>query len=149
MKTVFDKEVFDELLIRVSSLSPESERQWGKMSPAQAMEHCARALDVATGRTEMKQALIGKLISWMVWKKFMGEAPMPKNSPTGPTLIVNDEPDFEATRARLSELITAFHTAGESAADGKIHGFFGRLTGKQWGETQYKHVDHHLKQFGL
>ena len=33
--------------------------------------------------------------------------------------------------------------------DGNVHPFFGRLSGKQWGETQYKHVDHHLRQFGV
>lgn len=149
MKTIFDNETHDELLERIGKLAPDTERQWGKMSAAQMMEHNARALDVATGREVMKQAFIGKLISWMVWKKFMGDGPMPKNSPTGPTLVVKDEPDFEATGARLAELITDFHNRGESGAEGKVPGFFDRLTGKQWGETQYKHVDHHLQQFGV
>jgi hypothetical protein len=119
------------------------------MSPAQMMEHNARALEVATGRVEMQQAFLGKVLGRFVRGKFMGEGPMPKNAPTGPTLIVKDEPDFEAARTRLIELITAFHQAGESGAEGKVHGFFGPLTGKQWGETQYKHVDHHLRQFGV
>jgi hypothetical protein len=97
----------------------------------------------------MKQAFIGKAIGWIFKNKFLGEQPFPKNSPTGPTLIIKDEPDFESTRIRLSELITDFHSLGESGTDGNVHGFFGPLTGRQWGETQYKHVDHHLRQFGL
>ena len=149
MKTIFDREAHDELQRRLEMISADSKREWGKMSPSQAMEHCARALDVAIGRTEMKQALIGKLFSRFAWKKFMGEAPMPKNSLTGPTLIVKGEPDFDTTLMRLRECITALHEAGEPGAEGRIHGFFGRLSGKQWGELQYKHVDHHLKQFGL
>ena len=149
MKTIFEKEAHDELQERLGKLAVDTNRDWGKMSPAQAMEHCARALDVALGREVMKQAFIGKIFGRFAWNKFMGEGPMPKNSPTGPTLIVKDEPDFEATRARLCECISAMHQAGESGADGRVHGFFGRLTGKQWGEIQYKHVDHHLKQFGL
>lgn len=149
MKTLFEAETHEELIERLGKLGPDTAREWGKMSPSQMMEHTARALDVATGRVEMKQAFIGKLLGWMAWKKFMGEAPMPKNSPTGPTLIVHDDPDFETTRARLSELITDFHNRGESGADGMVHGFFGKLNGKQWGELQYKHVDHHLRQFGV
>jgi hypothetical protein len=27
-------------------------------------------------------------------------------------------------------------------------GFFGRMSGAEWGVTQYKHLDHHLRQFG-
>ena len=36
-----------------------------------------------------------------------------------------------------------------ACTDGNVHPFFGTLTGKQWGETQYKHVDHHFRQFGV
>ena len=63
MKTIFDKSLHDELQERLAKLSADSNREWGKMSPAQAMEHCARALDVSIGRTAMKQAFIGKVIS--------------------------------------------------------------------------------------
>src|SRR5688572_12210754 len=123
MNTIFRKNSCDELLTRLDRLTPQCDRQWGKMSPAQAIEHCARAMDVALGRKVMKQALIGKLLSRFAWKKFMGEGPMPKNSPTGPTLIVKDEPDFEATRSRLCKCIAAMNEAGESAAEGRVHGF--------------------------
>jgi hypothetical protein len=149
MKTIFDAETHGEVLERLGKLSPDSERQWGKMSPAQMMEHTARALEMATGQKPMDQALIGKLIGWIFKGKFLGEEPFPKNSPTGPTLIIKDEPDFEVTRARLTGLVNDFHGLGESGTDGNIHGFFGPLSGKQWGETQYKHLDHHLRQFGL
>lgn len=149
MKTLFEANTHEEIQDRLGKLTPETERQWGKMSPAQMMEHTAVALEMATGDVPMTQAFIGKAIGWILKGKFLGEQPFPKNSPTGPTLIIKDEPDFEATRQRLAGLITSFHGLGESGTDGNIHGFFGPLTGKQWGETQYKHVDHHLRQFGL
>lgn len=149
MKTIFDPETRDELLDRLGKLGPDTTRQWGKMSPSQMMEHTAVALEMATGDVPMKHAFIGKLIGWAFKKKFLREEPFPKNSPTGPTLIIKDEPDFESTRARLKVLITKFHVMGESGTDGNVHGFFGPLNGKQWGETQFKHVDHHLRQFGL
>ena len=149
MKTIFDAETHGEVLERLSKLSPDSERQWGKMSPAQMMEHSARALEMATGQKPMQQAFIGKAIGWIFKKKFLGEEPFLQNSPTGPTLIIQDEPDFEQTRTRLTGLVNDFHALGDSGTEGNIHGFFGRLSGKEWGETQYKHLDHHLRQFGV
>jgi len=149
MKTLFDADTRAEVLERLGQLTPDTERQWGKMSPTQMMEHAARALEMASGKRPMKWHIIGKALSWYFKKEFLGEKPFNKNRPTGPDFIIKDQPDFESTRVRLSELITEFHDLGESGTDGNIHGFFGPLTGKQWGETQYKHLDHHLRQFGV
>ena len=149
MRSIFETGTHAELLDRLGKLNADSERQWGKMTPSQMMEHTARAMEMATGQVPMKHAFIGKAIGWIFKSKFVGEQPFSKNSPTGPTLIIKDEPDFETTRERLSGLISHLHSLGESGTDGNIHGFFGPLTGKQWGETQYKHVDHHLRQFGV
>jgi hypothetical protein len=149
MKTLFDPDTHAEVLERLGRLTPDAERHWGKMSPTQMMEHAARALEMASGKRPMKWHIIGKALSWYFKKEFVGEKPFNKNRPTGPDFIIKDQPDFEPTRLRLSEMITEFHGLGESAVDGNIHGFFGPLTGKQWGETQYKHVDHHFRQFGV
>jgi hypothetical protein len=149
MKTIFDPATKDELMTRLASLTTAAERQWGKMTPSQMMEHTARALEMAIGKKPMKQIFLGKMLSWMFRKEFLGEAPFKKNRPTGPDFIIKDDPDFEATRARLEGLISEFHDLGEAGLDGHVHGFFGRLTGNEWGETQYKHVDHHLRQFGV
>jgi hypothetical protein len=150
MKTIFEKETCDELLTRLGNLSPECERQWGKMTPCQMMEHTARVLEMATSEEQpVKQIFLGKAIAWMFKKSFLGEKPFAKNAPTGPDYIIKDEPEIELTRERLKQLITKFHSLGPEGLDGNVHPFFGRLTGKQWGETQYKHVDHHLRQFGV
>ena len=149
MKTIYDVSTYNDLIERLGRLTPESERQWGKMSPAQAMEHTARAIEMASGAAPLKQLFLGKLISWMFKSKFLGEEPFPKNAPTGPTMKIPNEPDFEATRTRLKELMTDFHTNGPNACSGNVHGFFGPLTGDEWGICQYKHVDHHLRQFGV
>ena len=147
MKSIFDQSAHDEILARLENLQPSAQRQWGKMSPAQMLEHCARAVEMANGKKPMQQAFLGKLIGWIFKKGFLSEKPFSKNSPTGPDLIIKDEPDIEATKARLKDLITQFHQLGEAGADGNIHGFFGKLSGAEWGVTQYKHLDHHLRQF--
>ena len=149
MKSIFDADAHAELIERLGNLTSDTSREWGKMSPSQMMEHTARALEMALGDKPVKQLFLGKMLSWMFRKEFLGEQPFKPNRPTGPDFIIKDEPDFEATRERLRETISKFHSLGESGTDGNVHGFFGPLTGKQWGETQYKHLDHHLRQFGV
>ena len=149
MRTIFDTATHAELHERLDRLTPDAARQWGKMSPAQAMEHTARAIEMASGAVPLKQHFIGKAISWMFKSNFLGEQPFSKNAPTGPTMKIHDEPHFEDTRTRLKALMTEFHAGGPAACNGNVHGFFGPLTGDEWGICQYKHVDHHLRQFGV
>ena len=150
MKTIFDQSTHDELIERLGRLTPQTERQWGKMSPSQMMEHTARVLEMATSEEQpVKQIFLGKALGWIFKKGFLGEKPFRKNAPTGPDYVIKDDPELDRTRERLTQLIAKFRSVGPDGLDGNVHPFFGPLTGKQWGETQYKHVDHHLRQFGL
>lgn len=149
MSTLFDVTTHREIQRRLDGLRPDAPRQWGTMTPAQMMEHTARALEMAMGRRGSgRQLLLGKLLSRFFFKKFVGPAPFPKDAPTGTEFKITEEPDFAATRRRLAGLLKEFHEEGPDACDGHVHGFFGALSGAQWGVTQYKHVDHHLRQFG-
>jgi len=148
MHTLFDSSTHQEIIRRVESIRPDAARHWGKMSPAQMLEHTSRALEMAAGKKRAEQAWIGKLIGWIFFKDFVGEKPFGKNGPTGPEFIVRNEPDFQKTREKVTALLNEFHSLGEKGCDGNIHGFFGKMTGKDWGVSQYKHMDHHLRQFG-
>ena len=149
MKTLFDRTTYEEIVRRVDAIQPGAERHWGKMTAAQMLEHSARALEVASGKKPVKQAFLGKAMSWIFRSNFVGEKPFAKNSPTGPEFIVTGiDPDFRRTQERVKTLLGEFYAIGEKGCDGRIHGFFGRMTGAEWGITQYKHMDHHLRQFG-
>lgn len=147
MKSIFDQSAYDEILARFDKLESASPRQWGKMSPAQMLEHCARVVEMAIGREPVQQALPGKMIGWIFKKNFLSDKPLPKNSPTGPDFIIKDEPELTVTKAKLKSLITEFHRLGEAGTDGHVHRFFGKLSGAEWGVSQFKHLDHHLRQF--
>ena len=149
MQTLFDPETCQSVVRRVALLRADSRRQWGKMSPAQMLEHTSRALEMAIGKTPVNQAFLGKLIGWTVRKQFVGEKPFSNNGPTGPALIVTGEPNFAEVQAKATTLLREFHELGERGCDGHVHGFFGRMTGVEWGVTQFKHLDHHLRQFGV
>lgn len=148
MKTLFDTADREAILARLSALQPECTRQWGTMDPAQMLCHCAIALETGTGDRPMKQKLIGKILMPLFRSKILGEKPFAKNSPTDPTFVVSGARDFAAERTRLTALIQRFVERGEEAAGKETHAFFGKMTGKEWGELMYKHIDHHLRQFG-
>lgn len=64
-------------------------------------------------------------------------------------ILVSDPRDFEKEKARLVEIVNRFGEAGATSADGRTHSFFGRLKGEEWGVLMHKHLDHHLRQFGV
>jgi hypothetical protein len=148
MKTLFDPAVFQQTVARVEALQASAPRQWGKMTPAQMLEHAARVVDMACGKGPQKQILPGKLFSWTIRRSFVGEKPFGKNAPTGRDFIIQDEPEFAAVKNRLIVAMRELQALGERGCDGHVHAFFGRLSGAEWGVTQYKHLDHHLRQFG-
>jgi hypothetical protein len=147
-ETVFDPAVRAALLARIERLRPDSRRHWGKMTPAQMLAHCTAALAEACGEGATRQSLIGRLIGRIALKRALGERPMPRNAPTDRTYRMTDDRDFTVERERLTAIINRFAAGGQAAADGQLHVFFGRLTGDEWGRLMYKHLDHHLRQFG-
>jgi hypothetical protein len=148
MPSLFDADDRDSILERLGKLGCDAPRQWGKMACGQALAHCSVALEAGTGDLPRKQALIGKIFAPFVRKGLLGDRPMPRNSPTDPAFIVADERDFEVERKRLTALIDRFCELGPANAGAQTHSFFGRLTGEEWGRVMYKHLDHHLRQFG-
>jgi hypothetical protein len=148
MGNLFDPSVRQSILERLGRLSPDSKRQWGKMSAAQMLAHCSRAMEVGTGDLPLKQAFIGKIFAPFVRSSFLGEKPFGKNSPTDPHFVIKDEPDFAREKAQLDALIGRFCQRGPAEAGKHEHSFLGRISGEDWGVVMYKHLDHHLRQFG-
>lgn len=148
MESLFDPKAKAAILSRLQALSPASVRQWGKMDPAQALAHCVCPLELSLGKEPVKQRVIGKLLSWMVRKKALGAIPFDRNMPTDATFRVNGPRDLGAERERLRSAIEKFTSAGPAEAAKKPHLFFGTLSGDEWGIVMWKHVDHHLRQFG-
>jgi hypothetical protein len=74
--------------------------------------------------------------------------PFPKGAPTAPELKVDEvAASLEDERAALLELLDRIGTGPQEGA-GPAHPLFGPLTRREWAVITYKHVDHHLKQFG-
>ena len=151
MKNLFDPTVANQIKTRLAKLSPQSERQWGKMTAPQMLAHCSISMQWAVGeqvpdKLPLPARLMGSLIKPMV---FRDDEPFRKNSPTAKSLIVTGERDLDQERDRLSALIDKFAAGGAAACTGHPHSFFGKLTPEQWAILTYKHLDHHLRQFGV
>ncbi|HEX8212128.1 MAG TPA: DUF1569 domain-containing protein [Longimicrobium sp.] len=148
MKNLFEPARAAELKERLLRLRPDSERQWGKMSPAQAVAHCSIAMEMALGDTRAPRMLAGRIFGRIVKALALrNDAPIRRNTPTVPELVVADERSLDTERQRLSVLIDRFTAAGPAGCTTHPHAFFGRLTPQEWSVLMYKHVDHHLRQF--
>ena len=150
MKNLYDGARATELKQRIARLRPDSERQWGKMAPTQMLTHCARAMETATGELKLPRMFIGRLIGPVIKTLTLGDdKPMSRNAPTAKEFVVRDDPDFEAGRARLLASIDRFVAQGPAGCTTHPHTFFGKMTADQWAVLTYKHLDHHLRQFGV
>jgi uncharacterized protein DUF1569 len=151
MKNLFDPIVANQVKTRLGKLAPQSERQWGKMTAAQMLAHCSVSMQWAVGEVVPEKGplpvrLMGRLVKPLV---FRNEDPLRKNSPTARSLVVSDERDLDKERERLSRLIDRFLSGGPAGCTNNPHSFFGRMTPEQWAILMYKHLDHHLRQFGV
>ncbi|MFC7358093.1 DUF1569 domain-containing protein [Jejudonia soesokkakensis] len=149
MKSLFTTEAYSEIKNRLNSMSETSQRQWGKMTAGQMAHHCQKAFLVPLEKTTPKKPpLFMRLMIPFFKKSLYNDKPWKKGMPTPKEFQVRDDRDFEKERERLLSLIDEFHQKGE-AHNWPKHPAFGEFTTQQWGQMEYKHLDHHLRQFGV
>jgi hypothetical protein len=150
MKNIFEPSVYKEIALRLDKLQPDSPRKWGKMNVAQMLAHCSAVLEIASGKSEIPRApwymqIIGSLIK----RKLVDATPFKQGLPTAPSFVRKDEREFAKEKQRLAGLVKDFAQAGEAGVSKKPHPFFGKMSPMDWSISQYKHLDHHLRQFGV
>jgi len=150
MKNIFEKSITDEVINRLNQLDSKSQPKWGKMNVAQMLAHCSVTYEMIY---EDKHAKPGKFAQFMlklfVKKTVVGEKPYKKNSRTAPAFLITDQRIFNNERDRLVKYLIQTQELGEDHFDNKMSHSFGVLTKKEWNNMFYKHIDHHLQQFGV
>lgn len=150
MPSLFEPQTGIETLERIKKLQPNSQRQWGKMNVAQMMAHVRELLLIATGEKNVKPSLIGKIMAPFIKPIIMSNKPFRKNLPTGPDFVTgNVDKDFTIEKELLINTYTRLLQNGEQGVEGRVHPLFGKLSSYEWGFSQWKHLDHHLKQFSV
>jgi hypothetical protein len=150
MKSLLNPSDKKEILERLSDLQPASQRQWGRMTPHQAVCHLSDSFRFTFGEKEISS--VSNPFARTVVKWIALYAPLPwlrgvKTRPEVDQEIGGTPPDdFESDRRRLMTLIERFIA---SSKDGKSHPYFGDMSEAEWMRWGYLHCDHHLRQFGV
>jgi hypothetical protein len=149
MKHLHDSSVAAGMRGRLARLEPGTAAHWGKMTVAQALAHMATSLEIALGDQKPPRMFVGRVFGRFVKRIVLrDESPLKRNTPTAPELVMKGDRDFERERQRLDRLIERFSAEGESGCSTHPHSFFGQMAPREWAMLQYKHLDHHLRQFG-
>ena len=147
MKTLWDESSRHELKDRLGHLQGDAQARWGRMNAPQMLKHVVSAMQMANGELETAPKnlpirfppLKQLMIYWLPW---------PQGAPTAPELLNQEPGEWAEGIAQLRAQIDGFG-ARDRNATWPIHPAFGKLTPKAWGVLTYRHIDHHLRQFGV
>jgi hypothetical protein len=150
MNSIFNKETNQSFIDRISKLTPDIQPLWGKMNVTQMLGHTAIAIKAAIGEIKVKRVFMGYLVGGLAKKIVLkDEKPFKKGAPTSMEYIVPEGRNFEEEKSKLIYYLKIFPEKGESVFTKNQHPFFGSLTPSEWDRLMCKHLDHHLRQFGV
>ena len=136
-----------QLLDRLGRLRREAQPLWGRMTAAQMLAHLTDWMSMASGDLPvaakpaiLRHAPIKQLVIYWL--------PFPKGVPTAPELLARTPSQWDVERASLRERIESFETLFRKS-HWPDHPVFGTMTARSWGVLGYRHMDHHLRQFGV
>jgi hypothetical protein len=146
MKTILDKTTRDELIRRINTLNENNTAQWGKMNVYQMLKHCVLYEEMVQGKKKHRRIFLGRLFGKMALNDLIkDEKPVRHNMPTIPAIKVKEnEGDIAAEKAKWIAMIEEYTHRSNQYGE---HAFFGKMTEDQIGLLEYKHIDHHLRQF--
>ena len=143
-------QVNKELISRLFRLMPDTPRRWGTMTVGQMLVHCTDQLRISLGEKSvtslrvpfflkplLKRFLVKRLTAFKAGMKTLPEMDA-RRGMTPPTTFATDH----AT-------LLAYLRPARYPASGIEHPLFGHLSAQEFGEITWKHLDHHLRQFGV
>jgi len=150
MKNIFEIKTTEEVINRINQLSSSSKNLWGKMNVAQMLAHCNVTYEmIYTEKHPKPNSFKRFMLKLFVKKIVVGDKPYPKNGRTAPEFVITEKREFDIEKSRLIEYIEKTQKLGKKYFDNKSSHSFGNLTNKEWNIMFYKHLNHHLSQFGV
>jgi hypothetical protein len=163
MKTLANEKDRADLIARLRKIRPDTPRRWGRMTAPQMIMHLSDAFLGLLGERQLPAELAlpssGKprrrapiRRAFRKWYAITSPLPWPHGVRTRPEVDAEKggtpPGDFATDLAKLEELCVRF--AGPAAASRRpVHYLFGTLTEAEWCRWGWRHVNHHLTQFGL
>ncbi len=148
MNDLYNKEDNRIIIERIRKISTDSKAEWGKMDAAGMLFHLQEPIRVSLGELKLKHGLIGKLFGKMALKEVLSDKPFKKGVPTSNEFKPRSNHDLETEKEKLIKLVSILAEKGPAAISSNPHPFFGKLTPEEWGIITWKHINHHLTQFG-
>ncbi len=147
---IFSKDETDKIIQRINNLSANTQPNWGSMSVAQMLAHCNVTYEMMYENIHKKPNAFMKFILKAVVKNtVVNEKPYKHNSKTAPQFIIKESKDFAIEKQRLINYINKTQQLGSDHFSNKESHSFGSLTNAEWNNMMYKHLNHHLSQFGV
>ncbi len=150
MNTMFEPSKAAALTTRIDRLRPDAARQWGRMSVGGMVCHLSDAFRMAVGDRDTRDR--GNLATKTIIRFVAFWTPLPwphgvKTFPEADQELDGTPPGaFAEDVAELKDLMKRF--AAQRSGPFPRHPLFGSMTNGEWGRWGYRHVDHHLRQFG-
>lgn len=151
IKNIFEKEVSDEIINRINQLSSNQKAIWGTMSVDKMLAHCNVTYDYTYNPEKFKKPSAFKkfLLKNLIKKFVVSDKAYKPNGRTAPDFIITEDKNFDNEKSLLIENINKTQQLGANHFDNKENFSFGKMTTNEWNTMFYKHLDHHLRQFGV
>lgn len=149
MKNITIPEDRAVLVARIEQLNPTTQGLWGKMDVGQMLSHCREGLKLATGELQLKRLWLGYLFGPLIKSFYYNDKPFMKNVQTAKEIKITSPVVFEAAKQELLDYLRDYNDKKALHGEQASHPFLGHLTSEQWEKGMYKHLDHHLRQFGV
>lgn len=142
---------FKEIKERILRLTENSRRKWGKMDAGQMLKHCSFVLQVPQQKLILPPVnRLFRIIGIATRKEMqLFNNGIPRNMPTFQKLIVNFECNFDEEQRNLLKTLDDYLIHFKNGRLPDQHVLFGKMEDRDWGFLEYKHLDHHLKQFNV
>ena len=150
LPNIFTREETDKIIERINKLTAASQPNWGTMSVAQMLAHSNVTYEMIYDNIHKKPNAFSKFIlKFMIKNKVVGETLYERNSRTAPQFIIKETKDFNVEKQTLVDYLNKTQQLGEAYFDNKESHSFGPLNKTEWNNMLYKHLNHHLTQFGV
>ncbi|MEM6321351.1 MAG: DUF1569 domain-containing protein [Bacteroidota bacterium] len=150
MKDIFKQETIANFKARINNISEDSTAEWGKMNVYQMLKHCTENDKMMTGERQLKRLFIGRFFGRIALRSSIkDDKPLSLNSPTHPDLVIKENGNVAAQKQEWLSVLEGYYSKPTATFNNFVHPFFGKMTPQQISKFAYKHIDHHLRQFGV
>jgi hypothetical protein len=149
MSTLADPRARAACRERIQRLDPNVNPKWGRMTARQMVCHLNDSFRVGMGEKYASPATSVVQRTLVKWIALRSPVRWPAGVPTRPEIEqgVGGTPPSEWERD-CAELLGRMDTFAERRTFG-VHPTFGKMSERDWLTWGYRHVDHHLRQFGV